>query len=293
LKPSFTATIVRTHGEGFVLLRARQAAATAVVARAGSRDGGSSVRVIERTMRILKCLARHHDALTLTEISQQSDLHKATVLRFLKTLEHGGFVASGARGKGWRLGPAFLDIRMQALGRHDVREIARPFMEEASRLAGETVQLAILADNGVVYIEKIEPPDQALRINTQIGTRRPIHCTALGKVLAAGRERREVEQIVQATGLQRFTPRTITSLSAFLEALAQVRRAGYAIDDREFNELVACVAAPVRDEAGRTVAGLSISTFGIAVDSARFRELVDRAVATAEKISAALGWRAE
>jgi IclR family acetate operon transcriptional repressor len=164
-------------------------------------------------------------------------------------------------------------------------------MEEASRLTGETVQLAVLADGGVVYIEKIEPPDLPLRINTQIGTRRPVHCTALGKVLAAGRERREVEQIVQAGGLQRFTPRTITSLSALLEELARVRRAGYAVDDREYNELVSCAAAPVRNNAGTIVAGLSISTFGIAADSARFRELVERTVATAGAISAALGWQ--
>lgn len=263
-----------------------------MVVPAENQDGKSSVRVIERTMRILKCLARHSDDLTLTEISQQIDLHKATVLRFLKTLEQGGFVASGTRSKGWRLGPAFLEIRTRAIGRHDVREIARPFMEEACRITGETVQLAILADNGVVYIEKIEPPDLPLRINTQIGTRRPVHCTALGKVLAAGRDRREVEQIVQATGLQRFTPRTITSLAGFLEELAQVRRDGYAVDDREFNELVSCAAAPVRNNAGSLVAGLSISTFGMEVGSARFGELVERVVATAGAISAALGWRA-
>jgi len=275
------------------LLKARPARGAAATAAVATRvdDGRSSVRVIERTMRILKCLAQHAEPMTLTAISQRIDLHKATVLRVLKTLEQGGFVASGVRDKGWRLGPAFLEIRAQAIGRHDVREIARPFMEEACRVTGETVQLAILADNGVVYIEKIEPPDLPLRINTQIGTRRPVHCTALGKVLAAGRERREVEQIVQATGLQRFTPRTITSLSGFLEELARVRRDGYAVDDREYNELVSCTAAPVRDNAGRLVAGLSISTFGVAAQSARFRELVARAVATAAAISAALGWR--
>jgi DNA-binding IclR family transcriptional regulator len=260
------------------------------VARGAAHDGKSSVRVIDRTMRILKCLAQHADDLTLSELSQQIELHKATVLRLLKTLEQGGFVALGAR-KGWRLGHAFLEIRTRAIARHDVRDVARPLMEEASRLTGESVQLAVLADNGVVYLEKIEPPDLPLRINTQIGTRRPIHCTALGKVLAAGRQRREVEQIVQATGLQRFTPRTITSLSAFLEQLAQVRRNGYAVDDREYNELVSCTAAPVRNNAGFVVAGVSIATFGATVGSARFRELIERVVATAAAISAALGWR--
>ena len=110
-------------------------------------------------------------------------------------------------------------------------------------------------------------------------------------MLAAERERREVEQTVQAAGLQRFTPRTITSLSAFLEELALVRRNGYAVDDREYNELVSCAAAPVRSNAGSVVAGLSISTFGVTAGSARFRELIERTVATAAAISATLGWR--
>lgn len=279
---------------------ARPAPVARVVALPEAPDGkpapmGASVRVIERTMRILKCLAQQADDLTLTALSQQIGLHKATVLRFLKTLEHGGFVAAGAQKvgshRGWRLGPAFLEVRTRAIARHDVRDVARPLMVDASRLTGETVQLAVLADGGVVYIEKIEPPDLPLRINTQIGTRRPIHCTALGKVLAAGRERSEVEQIVQAAGLQRFTPRTITSLSALLEELALVRRNGYAVDDREYNELVSCAAAPVHSNAGSVVAGLSISTFGVAAGSARFRELIERTVATAAAISAALGWR--
>ena len=260
----------------------------------GSVPGASgSVRVIDRTMVILKCLSEHGEGITLTELSREVGLHKATVLRFLKTLERGGFAAPAASGKGWRIGPALLDIRTRLIGRQDVREVSRPVMEDVARSTGETVQLAMLADEGIVYVEKVEPPDLALRINTRVGTRRPIHCTALGKLLGAYGEPADITQRIRAAGMTRYTAQTITSLSALEEELALIREQGYAIDDREFNELVVCVAAPILDADGCVTTGLSISTFGISVKSARFRELTRQVADSADRISRALGWRPE
>lgn len=91
--------------------------------------------------------------------------------------------------------------------------------------------------------------------------------------------------------MQRVTPQTITSLSAFREELARIRKQGYAVDDHEYSELVVCAAAPVRDASGRVAAGLSISTFGISVKSVRFQELITVAISTADRVSAALGWK--
>ena len=254
---------------------------------------GASVRALDRAMSILKCLAQAPGGLTLTELSRAVGLHKATVLRFLRTLERGEFVAMASGGKIWRPGLAFLDIRMSTLGRHDIREIARPVMEAASAQANETAQLALFADDGIVYIEKVEPAEQLLRIHTQIGSRRPMHCTALGKAMAAFREPRDVERVIQLAGMARCTPQTITSPSAFQEELARVRRNGYAIDDREYNELVVCVAAPIRDAKGKVIAAVSLSTFGIPVASARFQELIPIAVAAADRISHGMGWAGE
>ncbi|MBI3743432.1 MAG: IclR family transcriptional regulator [Chloroflexi bacterium] len=244
---------------------------------------------MERAMRVLKCLSQHTAGLTLSEISREVDLHKATALRLLKTLEQGGFATTG-NGKAWRLGSAFLDIRTRAIGQHDIRDVARPLMDEAAQRARVTVHLAILVDGAVVYIEKSEPRDDLpLRINTQVGTRRPMHCTALGKLMAAFQDPRQVEHILEAAGTPRFTPQTITSLSVLRRELARIRRDGYAVDDREMNELVVCAAAPVRDAAGSVVAAVSISTFGTAVQSPRFRALIQDVTALADRISAALG----
>ena len=246
--------------------------------------------VVDRAMHVLRCLSEHPDGLTLTELSVATGLHKATAARFLKTLEKGGF-ASVDQSKTWTVGPALVDIAMRAQRRLDVRDVARPVMEELCRAANETVQMAILADDSIAYVDKVEPPEQPLRINTQVGSRRPIHCTGLGKLLAAFHtDPAEIERILKSAGMRRVTPQTITSLSDFQEEMARIRSRGYAIDDREYNELVTCSAAPIRDSSGRTVAGLSLSLIGVPIESARFGELAETLGAAADRISTAMGW---
>jgi DNA-binding IclR family transcriptional regulator len=271
---------------------------TKTVAKAASNKSGEedetasgTFRAITRTMNLLRCLSHHPQGLTLTELSNEAGLHKATVSRFLKALEHDRFVT--ANGKTWKLGSSFFEIGTRAIGHTDLREMARPFMESACHEIGATVQLASLVDDGVVYVEKVEPLDLPLKINTQIGSRRPLHCTALGKVLAASRDWPEVEAILARTGMRQMTARSITDPMTLKAELERVREQGYAVDDHEYNELVACVAAPVRNASGNVIAGLSISTFGIEVDSPRFRMLVETSVSVAGAISAAFGWRAD
>ncbi len=246
-------------------------------------------RVIDRVVDVLSCLSHHPDGQTLTEISRDTGLHKATALRFLKALERRGIAVQGRSGKSWMLGAAFFEMAARAGRRNDLREVSRPIMEDLSRQVNETVQLAILADTDIVYIEKVERADAALKINTEVGSRRPVHCTALGKLLAAYQPPDVVETLLSEAGMAPFTKQTLTTKNAFERELEKIRSAGFSVDDREYNELVVCTAAPVRDATGDVVAGLSISTFGIAADSDRFRELIAAARAGAERLSRRLG----
>ncbi len=248
----------------------------------------SAIRAIDRAIAVLKCLSLHPTGLTLTEISREVDLHKATTLRFLKALSHSGAAAPVTTGKGWKLGPAFFEISARAADQTDIRDVARPIMEALSRSCRETVQLAVMADDSIVYVEKIEPADAPLKMNTQVGSRRSIHCTGLGKVLAAYQDWDEIKRIVDRVGMRRFTAQTITTVTKLRTEFARIRMQGYAVDDREYNRLVVCAAAPVRDTAGRVIAGLSISTFGEPVEGKRFKELIGLCKETAARISAEL-----
>lgn len=251
----------------------------------------SRVQVIDRAVELLNALSRHPDGVTLTELSQHTGLHKATVLRFLKSLESNGLVEQERTGKIWTLGAGLFEIASRGRRGNDLREIARPIMERTCRDTGETVQLAILSGCDVIYVEKVEPDNLDLRINTQIGSRRPIHCTALGKVLVAELPWSKVEWILKQSGMPAKTPQTIRDPKIFRSELDKVRQSGFSVDDHEFNELVICTAAPLRNASGGIVAGLSISTFGNDSASQRFAEMIKAVSDAAEQISGKLGYR--
>jgi IclR family KDG regulon transcriptional repressor len=273
--------------------KAAAVAPGAGISQKTSSGTGGKFRVIERAIDVLKCMSLHPQGLTLTELSQKVDLNMATVLRFLKAFQNGGVVAQRRTGKAWILGPALYEMAKNAIGHDDIRDMAHQVMEELMHEVNETVQLAILADGDIIYIEKAEPKDLPLRINTQVGTRRPLHCTALGKIIAADLDWGEVKNMLEEHGMHPKTDQTITTLTKFRSELGKIRANGFAIDDREFNQLVVCAAAPIRNATGRVVAGISVSTFGISVKTKRFRQLISAVRSAAELISQNLGFNAQ
>jgi IclR family acetate operon transcriptional repressor len=115
----------------------------------------------------------------------------------------------------------------------------------------------------------------------------------LGKVLAAYQDWDEIEQNLLSRGMPALTERTLVTPQAYRVALEETRAQKFAIDDREYNNLVSCVAAPIRDMTGQVVAGVSISTVGESVDSLQFKELATDVKETAGKLSRNLGYQGE
>lgn len=247
-----------------------------------------SVRSVVRTMEILKCFSSERPALRLTDISLRVGLNKSTVHRLVKALAAGEFLVTDSSERMYRLGPAIRSLAFAAREQLDLRTIALPYMQEASRSCGVTIFLATREKSEVVYLEKVEPPDMTIRLTAGAGQRRPVHCTGLGKVLLAFGDQQEVDALLRSTDLRRFTPSTIDSPAALLEECARIRQQGFAVDDRESNELIVCAAAPVRPS-GRVVAAVSGAAFNVSIEGARFREIRDTIVRTAALISASLG----
>jgi DNA-binding IclR family transcriptional regulator len=94
---------------------------------------------------------------------------------------------------------------------------------------------------------------------SQIGITVPMHCTALGKTMAAYRSEAEINQWIDTNGLEPSTDATITDTDAFLRELREIRSRGYAVDEGEFETSVRCVAAPIRDRMGIVIAAVSVS----------------------------------
>lgn len=258
--------------------------------RARRRREAPSIRAVERAIAILRAFSPATPLLGLTELSRKLGLHKSTVHRLLATLEREGFVLEDAATGRYRLGLPLLELGSLVTTNMELRQVARPFLEETHRVCGETVHLGILDEGEVVYIDKIEST-QRVRMYSQVGRRAPAHCTGLGKALLASLPPSAVDQLVQRHGLRGYTARTLTSADALRNQLAIIRQQGYAVDYGEHEDLIRCAAAPISDYTGHCIAAVSIAVVGIDIESARFEEYVALVRNCAHGISEALGYR--
>jgi DNA-binding IclR family transcriptional regulator len=216
------------------------------------------VQVLERAGAILDILAEAQDGLGLAEIAKVAKVHKSTAHRILMSLEAQRLIYRDPAGGRYRLGLRLFELGSAAIAQFNIRDRARRYLEAVVNESEETVHLCVMDAGEVLYLDKVEP-SRSIRMSSRIGLRNPAHCTAVGKAMMAWMPETEVESIVHRHGLQKFTPKTITTLAELRAELAKVREYGYAIDDEEHEDGVRCVASVVRDHSGRPAAAISIS----------------------------------
>lgn len=212
------------------------------------------VRSVARALDILDVLQERHEGTTLAEIAAAVRLPKSSVFRYLATLASRGYVVQEGEGGAYRLGIGFAPSHARRL--QILRDRARPLLERLRDELGETVNLAVLDGNRIAYVDILES-NRAMRLAARVGDRVPVHSSALGKTITARMPRDEVVDILTAEGMARLTANTITDVDAFLAELEDVRRRGYAVDDREHEEDGRCVAVAIPD--GRIPAAISLS----------------------------------
>ena len=241
---------------------------------------------VDRALTLVELLAE--GPRTLDQLAEAVDVHKSTVLRLLRTLEAHRFVQrEGIRH--YRLGTALFDLANQSLEDRDVRRAVEPALRALYVVSGHTVHLASYEDGEVVYIDKFDSKHQ-VRMYSRIGKRAPLHCTAVAKVLVAALSPAERDWLVARMEFPALTANTITTPEAYRAELAAVAERGWALDDREHEDFIHCVAAPIRDARGDVVAAVSLSVPVVLTDKDGLLALVPRLRATAALASGACGW---
>jgi DNA-binding IclR family transcriptional regulator len=177
-------------------------------------------------IKILEFLAISDGPVELKTISQLIKMNKSTIYRFLVTLMEEGYVHQDLFTRKYSLGSKVTWLAANYLEKIEVRSLARPLLQEPTRSTGETSHMAILDRNEVSYIEKIDG-NQAVRMASRVGTRTPVHCTALGKVLLSSRPEGEWKHYVAEVGLSPRTPFTILDPDVFYEEICRVRSQGH------------------------------------------------------------------
>jgi DNA-binding IclR family transcriptional regulator len=244
--------------------------------------------VISKVLRILEALQGSSGGLGLTAICDRTGIHKSTAHRFLKHLERERYLIRTEAGA-YLIGPRLSQLSPRGNEEATLQAVARPILWELWKATQETVNLAVLDQGTVLYVDVIESPHE-FRLSSRIGTRRSVHVTALGKALTAFLPAEPRENILGSLAFQPATPRTIGNLVQFRQELDEIRRQGYAVDDEEAVQGARCVSAAILNSEGEPIAAVSVSGPVTRVSKNQVAALAGAVTSAARAISLAMGF---
>lgn len=217
----------------------------------------SSIQVIDRVTTLLDAIAARPEPSSLKFLSAETHLHPSTAFRILKALTGHGLVERTVNGQ-YTLGVKLLHFGSRVHGKVDLLREAKPIMEWLRSQVGESVNLTVREGDEVVYVERAIP-NRMMRVEQVIGSRAPLHVTAVGKLFLSEDGEKACREYARRTGLPRYTPNTLTQVTKLWAQIENAHKQGYALDNEEAEQGVACVGVPLHDPHGKMVAGLSIS----------------------------------
>jgi DNA-binding IclR family transcriptional regulator len=245
-----------------------------------------TVQVIERMMTLIDALAAERDPVSLKHLAAVSDLHPSTAHRILNDMVLARFVDRVEPGR-YQLGMRLLELGNLVKSRLSVRDAALDAMRALHRTTGQTVNLSVRQGDEIIYVERAYNEFSGMQVVRAIGGRAPLHLTSVGKLFLSADDPRQVRSYAMRTGLSGHTPNSITELVDLERELSLVRSHGYSRDDEELEVGVRCIAAAIRDDSGKLVAGLSLTAPADRLNDAWIGDLTE----TASRISAAIGAR--
>jgi IclR family acetate operon transcriptional repressor len=210
---------------------------------------------VMKAFSILKAFNDPDEWLTSCELSRRANLPGASGYRLILTLEEIGAIVRGPMGR-FRPGLLLLSLSHNVTINELLRDASHALMTELTRILDLTMHLGVLEHGMVTYVAKVSNPG-AFPVHTRVGAQLEPYCSGLGKVLLAALPDEEVERFILEGALVALTPYTITTAAALRSELNLVRKRGYALDDREHQANMRCIAVPVLDGEGRAVAALS------------------------------------
>jgi IclR family acetate operon transcriptional repressor len=249
----------------------------------------AEVKSLDRALALLAIIA-DANGLSLSEAAARAALPPSTAHRLLGTLARHGMVELDAAAQTWSVGVEAFRVGSKFLSRRKLPELARATMQDLVDALGETANLAVADEDGVVFISQVET-HAPIRAFFRPGTRGPFHASGIGKVILAHLPAGRVAAAVRRAGLSRYTARTIISETQLTDELARIRQAGYAVDDEERNDGMRCIAAPIFNEFAEPIAGVSISGPTVRVTADSVASIGPRVAEAAAAITRAVGGR--
>lgn len=216
----------------------------------------TSIQVIDRSARLMEAIVSNSSS-SLKILAAETALHPSTAFRILSSLIEVGFVERDSAGH-YFIGRKISKLANSARRSVDIREEALPIMEKLRDEIGETVNLTVREGDEVIYIERATP-NRMMRVEQVIGSRAPLHVTAVGKLMLNELGNDFIQAYSKRTGLKSYTQQTLSSIKDLKEDLHLSSERGFAYDNEEAEIGVGCIGVLIHNSSGEVLGGLSIS----------------------------------
>lgn len=227
------------------------------------------VTSLQKGLDVLTCFGRQHSRLTLSEVARLTGMSPASARRSLLTLHQLGYLDSD--GKRFWMQPRALLVAHAYLSSRPTPSLAQPLLDALSERTRESASLGQLLDDDAIIVAR-STARRSLSAGLGIGSRLPVYCSAIGRVLLAGLPAQEVLQRLRHMPRVALTTKTIYSVSRVVELVDRCREEGHAGNDGELEVGVRSMAVPVRDRQGQVVAAMSIAVRVERMGMGEFRE---------------------
>lgn len=232
----------------------------AKLAKKASNAVGIKNFSVLKALDIIEYLAEeNNEPKRLHEIATCLSMNASTVSRFLSSLMERGYIYQEPDYPRYYLSMKLCNLAAHININKNLYTIALPLMKEISNVVQESVCIAVEQNSMVEYIGFVQSSDQILQTMQRIGSRAPLHCTGIGKLLLCNYTSDQLHFYVEKIGLTVFTEHTISTEHALIEELNKIKERGYAFDNEECEVGARCIAAPIVDNMNHIVAGISIT----------------------------------
>ena len=212
---------------------------------------------LEKAVVVLNAIASSAHAVSLAELSESIEMPRQTIHRILQSLSATNLIIRAPNKDRYVVGPELTRLSVRALTTLNTRPPIRSILQELVEQTGETCNVGVLDQGEVVYIERIEG-HSPLRLQLDIGSRVPGYCTAIGKLLIAYQHKNVRTRLIRTINLKRFTAHTLVTPAVLEQAFSEIRSNACSINNQENVEGLIAVAVPIRDQAGKVLAGLAV-----------------------------------
>ena len=231
------------------------------------------MKSLDKIFDVLGCFTNDRDKLSLQELSDLAGLPKSTAHRIVKSLCAARYLEQISRNGRYRLGIKLFELGSIYIEKLDLHKASFLIVRKLQEVSGENVHLCIFNGTRPVLIYRKTMVSDPINTVTTLEAA-PAHCTGVGKAILAHIDPQEAARII-GLGLRAFTPQTITDPDRLLTELQAIRARGHAIDDREHQPNVRCVAAPIRGVDGRVFAAVSVSSTSSRIPHERVAALAE------------------